>query len=330
MTAIRRRSAVTAAIAVAVSVALTAAACGDSEDTSGNGLEKSEITVGTMTIVDAVSVQLALGKGLFKAEGLTVRTRTIQGGAAGIPLLKSGQLDFSWSNYVSTFLAASKDPGFRPRIVAEGYNAAPRSLTLMVRADSPYRTIKDLTGKKIATNTKGNIATLLARAAGRAQGVEFDEDENFVEVAPPAMEQALTSRSVDAVVAIEPFGTRMARSSGARVVADLTGGPTADFPIAHFAATERFTAKNPRTVAAFQRAIAKAQAMAADRAVVERTLPAYTKGIDAAVAATMVIGTFPTTLDANRIQRVADLMQRFGYVDEHIDAKRYVVAPASP
>ncbi|GAA4242087.1 hypothetical protein GCM10022254_73540 [Actinomadura meridiana] len=49
--------------------------------------------VGTMTIVDTVSIQLALTKGLFRSEGLTVRTRTIQGGAAGIPLLKSGQLD---------------------------------------------------------------------------------------------------------------------------------------------------------------------------------------------------------------------------------------------
>ncbi|MGH3240560.1 MAG: ABC transporter substrate-binding protein, partial [Spirillospora sp.] len=166
--------------------------------------------------------------------------------------------------------------------------------------------------------------------AGRPQGVEFDEGRSFVEVAPPAMEQALKSGSVDAVAAIEPFGTQMERSIGARMAADLAGGPNAGFPIAHFAATEKFVKDNPKTVAAFQRAVVKAQAMAADRKVVEATVPSYAKGIDANTAATMAIGAFPTTLDANRIQRVADLMRQFGYVDEPIDVRRYVVPTPAP
>ncbi|GAA4242088.1 hypothetical protein GCM10022254_73550 [Actinomadura meridiana] len=140
----------------------------------------------------------------------------------------------------------------------------------------------------------------------------------------------MKSGSVDAVQAIEPFGTQMARSIGARVIADLTSGPTADFPIAHLGTTEKFAKENPRTVAAFQRAFVKAQAMAADRGTVEKTVPSYAKGIEAKVVSAMAIGTFPTTRDVNRIQRVADLMRRFGYVDEHIDVKRYVLSlPAS-
>lgn len=328
MSASRRRAILVGALTVAMS--LGAVACGDSdEQKSANGLEKSEITVGMMTIVDCASVQLAITKGLFKAEGLTVKTQTIQGGAAGIPLLKSGRLDFSFGNNVSTILAAVKDPGFKPKIVAEGYNGAPKSLSLMVRKDSPYHTVKDLAGKKIGVNTKGNISTLLTRAAGRPQGVEFDENTSFVEVAPPAMEQALKSKSVDAVQAIEPFGTQMEQSIGARMVADLTSGPTADFPIASYATTEKFAKENPKTVAAFQRAMIKAQAMAADRKVVEEILPTYAKGIDSKVASTMAIGTFPTTLNANRIQRVADLMLQFGYLEERVDVKKYVASPPS-
>jgi NitT/TauT family transport system substrate-binding protein len=199
----------------------------------------------------------------------------------------------------------------------------------MVRKDSPYHTVKDLAGKKIGVNTKRNISTLLVRAAAKPEGVEFDEDKNFVEVAPPAMEQALKSKSVEAVQAIEPFGTQMQESMGARMVADLSSGPTADFPIAGYASTEKFAKENPKTVAAFQRALTKAQGECADRKVVQDILPTYAKGIDAKVASTMSYGTYPTSLSATRLQRVADVMQQFGYVDKRIDVKQYIVTPSS-
>ncbi|MEU8123483.1 ABC transporter substrate-binding protein [Spirillospora sp. NPDC049024] len=327
MSASHRRAAISGSLAIAL--ALSAAACGDSEDKSANGLEKSQITLGVMTVADTAPVQLAISKGLFKAEGLTVKTQVIQGGAAGIPLLKSGRLDFSFGNYVSLLTAATKDPGFKPKIVAEGFNSASKTHTLMVRGDSPYHTVKDLAGKKIGVNTKRNISTLLVRAAAKPQGMDLDEDKNFVEIPPPAMEQALKSKSVDAVQAIEPFGTQMQQSMGARMVADLSSGATADFPIAGYAATEKFTKENPKTVAAFQRALTKAQGMAADRKVVQDILPTYAKGIDAKVASTMSYGSYPTTLNATRIQRVADLMQQFGYVTQRIDAKQYIASPAS-
>ncbi|MFI0407567.1 ABC transporter substrate-binding protein [Actinomadura sp. 3N508] len=327
MTASHRRAAV--AGAVAITVLLAATACGGGEDgASANGLEKSEILLGTMTIADTASVQLALSKGLFKDEGLTVKTQVIQGGAAGIPLLRSGRLDISFTNYVSLFTAGVKDPRFEPKIIAEGFNSAARTHVVMVRGDSPYKTIKDLAGKTIAVNTKRNISTLLVRSAGRAQGVEFDDDKSFVEVPPPAMEHALKSRSVEGVMAIEPFGTQMQQTMGARMVADLSSGETANLPIAGFAATEKFVEKNPKTVAAFQRAVVKAQGMCADRKVVQDILPTYAKGIDAKVAAAMGFGVYPTTLDAAHLKRVSDLMQRFGYVDKPIDVKNFVATPS--
>jgi len=328
MSASHRRTFIGGALAIALS--LTAVACGDSDDSSSaSGLEKTKITLGTMTVADTAPVQIAIDKGLFKAEGLEVTTQVIQGGAAGIPLLKSGRLDFSFGNYVSLLTAAVKDPGFKPKIVAEGFQSDSKTHTLMVRKDSPYRTIEDLKGKKIGVNTKRNISTLLVRAAGKPQNIDFDEDKDFVEIAPPAMEQALKSKSVEAVQAIEPFGTQMQQSMGARMVADLSSGATADFPIAGYAATEKFIQEHPKTTAAFQRALQKAQGMAADRKLVQDTLPTYAKGIDEKVASTMSYGSFPTTLSATRLQRVADVMLQFGYVDEKIDIKQYIAESAA-
>lgn len=323
MSASRSRAALAGVLGITLAFG---AACGGSDgEKSANGLEQSEVRLGTMTVADTAPVQIALSKGLFKAEGLTVKTQVIQGGAAGVPLLKSGRLDFSFGNYVSLLTAATKDPGFRPRIVADGFRGASRTHTLMVRGDSPYRTIGDLAGRKIGVNTKRNVATMLVRAAAQPQGVTFDEDRNFVEIAPPAMEQALKSKSVDAVQAIEPFGTQMRRSMGARMVADLATGEADGLPIAGYAATEKFVKENPKTVAAFQRALGKAQAMAAgDRKLVQRILPTYAKGIDAAVAADMSYGTYPTSIDTAALQRVADLMRRFQYTDKKIDVASFV------
>ncbi|MFD0904901.1 ABC transporter substrate-binding protein [Actinomadura sediminis] len=309
--------------ALAIAVGLTGAACGGEDETaSANGLETSRITLGTMTVADTAPVQIAMEKGLFEDEGLEVRLQTIQGGAEAIPKLKSGALDISFGNFVSLVTASVKDPGFKPRIVAEGFQSGPKTHTLMVRKDSPYHSIEDLKGKKIGVNTKKNISTLMVQAAGKPKSVTFDDDD-FVEVPPPNMEQALKSKSVEAVQAIEPFGTQMQQSIGARMVADLSSGPTADFPIAGYASTEKFVKENPKTVAAFQRALQKAAGLCADRKVVQDILPKYAK-IDAEVASTMSYGTYTSTLSAERLQRVPDVMQQFGYIDKKIDIKTLI------
>ena len=59
----------------------------------------------------------------------------------------------------------------------------------------------------------------------------------------------------------------------------------------------------------------------ADRGVVERTLPAYTK-IDLKTAARLNLGTWPARVDPAGLQRLADLMQEFGML-----ATRFDVAP---
>ncbi|MFC9973356.1 ABC transporter substrate-binding protein [Spirillospora sp. NPDC127200] len=318
MSAVHRRSAALSGV-LALALAATAA-CGGDEPKSANGLEKSEITIGTMPVGDTAPLQLAISKGLFKAEGLKVKTQVIAGGSQAVPKLKGGQLDISFGNYVSLFSAAAKND-FKPKVLAEAFQSGPKTHVLLVPKDSKIQSVKDLAGKKIGVNTKRNISTLLVRAAAKPAGVELDEDKNFVEIAPPAMEAALKSKSVDAVQAIEPFGTQIQSSLGARLLADMSTGPTADFPIAGYASSEKFATDNPKTVAAFQRAMAKAQGMAADRKVVQDILPSYAKGIDAKVAGTMSFGTYPTSLSATRLQRVADVMQQFKYVDTRLEVK---------
>lgn len=313
--------------AVALTVAVSGAACGSDSKKPANGLEKSDITVGIMPVVDDAPLMIGISKGLFKAEGLNVKTQIIAGGADAIPKLKSGNLDFSFGNYVS-FFGAQAQGALDMKIVSEEYNLKHNSIAVVVPKDSPIKTPKDLAGKKIATNTKKNVSTLLVRAGVKPYGVDLDEDKNFVEAPFPNHEALLKGHKVDASLNVEPFVTQMEQSMGARVLIDCSTGTTAEFPVAGFAASASFTKKNPKTVAAFQRAMDKAKAMAADRKTLQAIVPTYTK-IDAKTASALNYGTYPTSLNATRLQRVADVMQQFGYLQKKLDVAPLIATNAS-
>lgn len=301
---------------------LTVAGCGGAAEPS----EKTDIIVGTIPVVDTAPLQIAVARGLFKEEGLNVTLQTLAGGAEAIPKLKGGAIDISFGNYVS-FLSATAKKVVDLRIVADGFQSAPKTHVIMVPKGSAITSPADLKDKKIAVNTKRNIATLLVRVAAKANNVELDEDKNFVEVPFPGMEAALSAGQVDAALVVEPFGTFIGQKIGATVIWDTSQGPTADFPIAGYASTATFAQENPKTVAKFQRAIAKAQGLAADRNSVVAIIPKYTQ-IDQNAAASLAIGVFPTTLDASRLQRVADSMREYGLLTDALDVKSIVVAPS--
>jgi NitT/TauT family transport system substrate-binding protein len=319
---LRRRPAI--GIAVIAAVTLAAAACGGSgsDQQSASGLEKTDLTIGILPVADCAALQLAINQGLFKAEGLNVKTQLLQGGAEAIPRLKSGNLDASAGAYVPFFQAQSQGV-IKLRIVADAFQSAAGSHVVLVAKDSPIRSVKDLAGKKIGVNVKHNLASLLIQALAQPQGVKLDEDKDFIPVAFPDMENALKNGSVDAVQAVEPFNTQLQKSIGARLLADTSQGQTAAFPISGYATTEDFAKENPKTVAALQRALGKAQAMLSDRKVLEQVVPTYTK-IDAATATSLHFGTFPAKLDTTRLQRVADIMRQYGYLTKPLDVKSVV------
>ncbi|MFC7644481.1 hypothetical protein ACFQX6_30085 [Streptosporangium lutulentum] len=80
-------------------------------------------------------------------------------------------------------------------------------------------------------------------------------------------------------------------------------------------------------MAAFQRAMTKAMELAADRATVVAIIPKYTT-IKPEAAASLAIGGFPTTLNATRLQRVADTMHEYGLLTETLNVQDLIAAPS--
>jgi NitT/TauT family transport system substrate-binding protein len=303
-------------------IAVVLAGCGGSHGGSPSGttgLEKTDLKVGILPIPDAATVYIAKNKGYFAAEGLNVTPVVLANGSETVSRVVSGGVDIAYSAYVPIIQAVSA--GVRVRVVGNGYQGRSNLYPIVTRPDSPIHDARQLSGKKIGLiNTKG-FPSMLTDAALASVGVAASA-VHLVEIPYPNMPAALQNGSIDAAFMTEPYLSQSRETFGARVVIDTMSGPTADLPVGGYVSSPRFVDGNPKTLAAFGRAMAKAQAAAADRTLIGQTLPTYVRGLSPAVAQSITLGVFPPSLDPARLQRVADLMTQFGVIPEHFDVQQ--------
>ncbi|MEV7006102.1 ABC transporter substrate-binding protein [Streptosporangium sp. NPDC051022] len=309
----------------AFSLLATACSTGKSETTAAaNGLEKPEITIGVLPVPEVAPIQIAINRGLFAAEGLKVKYTIIEGGGSSLTTLISGGIDILHSNYVSAFTAVSQKTADL-KVISEATTATPGGYALMVAPNSGITKIEDLKGKTIGINTKRNIAMLTTSVTLKVHGLEVDRDKiNFAEFPFPNMWQAVKTGQVAAGFMPEPFVSASATDGAVKLVDPMTG-PTDSLPIAGYFVTADFANKNPRTVAAFQRALLKAKTIAAnDRKAFAEVIPQYTK-INKQTAEIIQLPGLPLTTNAARLQRVSDLMLEYGYLQKPFDVTSLIL-----
>jgi NitT/TauT family transport system substrate-binding protein len=308
-----------AVVGLLLSVALVACSGDDGEGTAGgDGPERNTVRVAAVPVADIAPLYIAKERGYFEDEGLDVRIEPIQQSTLAIPGLLKGDVDvIAGGNYVTFFQAYSKGTA-NIRVIAEGSRSSPGYLGTVVMPTSPVRGVKDLTGRRVAVNVLNNIQSLTLDAVTRAQGGD-PAKTRYVQIPFANVAAALERGQVDAASLPEPFLSDVKSTLGARVIADQGTGQVADFPLSGYLSVDRFVNENPRTIDAFRRALRKAQSVAAsDRKAVEQVLPSYTK-ITPEVAARIALATYPTELDAVRLQQVALMMMNQGMVTEPLD-----------
>lgn len=106
---------------------------------------------------------------------LVIEPRNTKGSYENIPLLESGQLDLGLVAGEPAYEAFKgiKGPVTSLKILAAMYSSPGM---FVVRADSPYRTIRDLVGQPVAFGAKGSGLPILARYVLDGLGLKQDED----------------------------------------------------------------------------------------------------------------------------------------------------------
>src|ERR1700710_197389 len=106
---------------------------------------------------------------------LSIEPRNTKGSNENIPLLEAGSLDIALvagEPSYEAFMGIGR-PAIRLKILTAMYSSPGM---FVVRADSPYKTIRDLVGKPVAFGAKGSGLPILSRYLLDGLGLKQDED----------------------------------------------------------------------------------------------------------------------------------------------------------
>jgi TRAP transporter TAXI family solute receptor len=143
----------------------------------GKAISKTTITLGTATPGGGFPLYgNAFAEVMTEADPtLAVEPRNTKGSNENIPLLEGGSLDIALvagEPSYEAFMGIGR-PATPLKILTAMYSSPGM---FVVRADSPYKTIRDLVGKPVAFGAKGSGLPILSRYLLDGLGLKQDED----------------------------------------------------------------------------------------------------------------------------------------------------------
>ncbi|WP_127129655.1 ABC transporter substrate-binding protein [Georgenia sp. SYP-B2076] len=324
------------ALAAGLLLALTACSTtgnggtADSTQTPGDGASEGgasgaaqKITMGVLPIVPSAALQLGVDKGIFAEHGFDVTLETGQGGAALLPAVVSGQMQFAISNPLSLMVA--QDQGLDVRVVtgfshskAEGQDIT----SVWSKAGSGITSPADLEGKTVAVNNLKTMGELSIREVVRKAGGD-PASVNFVELAFPDQPAALESGNIDAAWVPEPFQTIL-QDSGAQLVSynyqETMPGVATMAVFSSGKQVEQDPAMVKEFVAAVDETTEYAQAHPDE---VRETLLTFLK-MDQGLAQKVLIEDFGATINPDAITALSDLAVKDKLLKKPVDVSTFL------
>jgi sulfonate transport system substrate-binding protein len=198
---------------------------------------------------------------------------------SGLPLLEAlnlDNLDFS-ADVADTVPVFAQAAGAKLTFVAQEA-PSPSAQAIVVRADSPIKTVADLKGKKVGFAKAAGVHYLLIAALAKA-GLSFKDIEPAY-LTPADGRAAFEKGAIDAWVVWDPFLAAAQQQSSVRVLADGTG--IASYQRYYLAAT-RFADARPDVLEVLYAELEKAGKWVKQSPKEAAALLAPVWGIDAAI-----------------------------------------------
>ena len=281
------------------------------------------LRIGTTPIDAGAQPYYAAAMGFFRDAGITVEITSMSSGAAIAAAVASGAIDIAQSNVVSLASAHEKGLPFVLLAPASMYLSQSPQTALIVRADSPVRSAKDLTGKVIAINGLKNIAEIGASSWLDANG-GTSSSVRYVEMPMSTMSAALSRGSIDAGVVSEPDLTD-ALSHGFRVVGNIYDAIGKHFVIGAWFTTIQFAQAHPDLVRNYAAVMLQTARWA------NRNHATSGKILEAEFKTPVTPGTkrvvFGETLERADIQAPIDAAARYGALKASFPAASIMLPP---
>jgi NitT/TauT family transport system substrate-binding protein len=272
------------------------------------------LKVGYIPLTDFLGMYAAIEQGYMADEGLKLELQAMAGGAAIIPAVVGGSLDFGISNYVSVIVATGQ--GLKLKVFSDSAYGSRTNppFAIIVKKGSSIRTAKDLNGKKVAVNTRNNIVHVgvmewMDRNGGDPKTVQF------VELPFPQMPPAISQGQVDAAAPTEPFVT-VSTSQDAQVLSYYLTDLRDNCAIAGFFSTDDWITKNRDVAQAFHRANTKGIDFVSKNDKTARDYAVKYANLDPALAAKINLAALRSTPLPDAVQFWVDLSKKWGLLDK--------------
>ncbi|MCA0145089.1 ABC transporter substrate-binding protein [Blastococcus sp. LR1] len=304
---------------------LALAACGGGDDEggstggSGDGGVR-EVTVGALPILPTAALYAGIEEGFFADRNIEITVETGQGGAALLPAVMAGQIDFATSNPVS--LLQAREEGLDVRVISHWTSALSEGDTdingVVAKAGSGIESAADLAGKRVAINTLNGMGDLTIRAAIEKDGGD-PEAVQFVELPFPDMPAALGQGNVDAVWVPEPFLGGL-QAAGNTVVSYSSKDSVQGHPTQLFFTSAQLMESDPELVEDMTAALEETLEFAdANPDAVKAQIKTVLPQIPEQAIANVKLEEFGTDLRREQIEEIGELMKERGLLDEDAD-----------
>ncbi|QYJ03055.1 ABC transporter substrate-binding protein [Nocardioides panacisoli] len=310
------------ASAAAVIAAAALAGCGaggGGGEVQQNEAGLDEVSVGVIPILDVAPIYLGQEQGFFEDQEIELELETGQGGAAIVPGVESGQFQFGFSNNTSLLLA--KEQGLDVQIVAAG-NSSNGEVgsdfgAVVVPKGSDIKEPADLAGARVAVNTLNNIGSTTINKVVRDDGGDPTAID-YVELGFPDMPAAVAQGQVDAAWVVEPF-VSIATGQGATPIMSNFAETDPELMVASYFTSGATAEANPELVERFTTAMNESLEYAEENPnEVRRIVQSYTE-LDAATAEQVALPAWPTEINTDSLDLLADLAVEDGAMEEKPD-----------
>jgi aliphatic sulfonates family ABC transporter substrate-binding protein len=269
-------------------------------------------------IADAASV-IAVEKGFFAKEGLEVKPLMFSSGPACTEAVVLGSAEIGTMGDTTAVISVAR----APVTIIASHGGGEHRHRIIVKADSPIRSPRDLLGKRLVvskgTSTYGGLLAW-------AQAVKLNLSRvQIINMKPEDMGTALLSGAVDAAVASEPTPSVM-EEKGGRQLATL-GGLGNNYPILLVARND-FLRKHPEAATRFVRAMDRATEFVRDHPEETARVMARKTGLSlAATTKAMKLHYYRVQLDNQTrasLKQIADFLVEQKILDTAPDLSKTI------
>lgn len=277
---------------------------------------RTALTVGVIKIAALADIYAAQQLGAFDKEGLDVTLVQANNGNDLLTALQSGKIDIALAIPGTAMVA--RERGFKISFVYQNELAhakAPDTGALLVKADAPIASLKQLAGKKIAHSGLGSQAWAAVRMVETRAGID-PSTLTELEVPLPQMRGTLAQGLVDAVVTIDPFTTQMLLAKEARVLSWFNIDSIPSQPLGAFWAQDDWLAAHLPTAKRFVAAMHQGLTYVVDHPEEAKRMVAEYTGLKPEITENMLPIRWSDKVAKADWQRAAQMMQQSGAVKD--------------